>query len=225
MVLDFITEQDEPQNEITPTLSEVIAESEEALRADIKVALPAKIISYDKDKQLAVVQPLVKKKYNDGSVVSMPQIFNVPVAHPRAGSAYIHMPIKKDHNVLLVFADRSLDKWLSTGGDVDPDDVRTHHVSDAIAYPGLYPFSEAEDIDNGDDIIVKNKNGDSQLEMRIKPNNHLQFINKDNELVNVLNEMLRVIRESVVYTSTGAQPLRHAEFSKIASKLKSFEEV
>lgn len=228
MVLEFVTEKEEPQEEITPTLTEVFNSALFAKIADLKVALPAKVVKYDEEKQAADVQPVLKKKYLDENetVVDMPVIYNVPVAHPRAGKAYIHMPLKKDHYVLLVFSDRSLDKWLSTGGNVDPDDTRLHHISDAIAYPGCYPFNEAITVNNTDDIIIKNQqeDGDAFLETRIKKNNHLQVLNQSNELISVLWETIKVIREAVVYTSTGPQQLRHSQFQNVHNKLKTFLE-
>jgi hypothetical protein len=43
--------------------------------------------------------------------------------------------------VALVFSDRSLDRWLNAGGVVDPGTYRMHDLSDAIAIPGLHPWS------------------------------------------------------------------------------------
>jgi hypothetical protein len=38
---------------------------------------------------------------------------------------------------LLIFSDRSLDSWLDRGGEVDPIDLRRHHLSDAVAILGV----------------------------------------------------------------------------------------
>jgi len=216
----FIEETDSPQDQITPTLGETLRTAMRAISTEMRVAIPAKVIKYDKDKQFCDCQPVIKETFRDESTEEMPIIYSVPVAHQRAGDAYIHMPLAKGHYVLLVFSDRSLDKWLSTGGIVSPDDKRLHHLSDAVAIPGCYPFNEASDVDNAKDIILKNQT----LEMRIKPNNHLEVINSSNELLAVLDELVQTIRDAVVYTSTGAQQLRHANFAIVHDKLKSFVE-
>ncbi len=225
-IADFINEKREPQKEATPTLAKTIKQSNEAAALNLKVAMPGEVIKYDRKKMLADVQPQFNRKYKDGSVVEMPIIYNVPVAHPRAGTAYIHMPIKKGDNVLLVFADRSMEKWLTSGGKVDPEDVRNHHIADAIAYPGLYPFNNNVPVSNGDDIIMRNDGpGGGKCEVRVKGNNHYQVVNnKGNELVDVLSEILKTIREAVVYTSSGAQKLRHSNFVNVHAKLKTFLE-
>jgi hypothetical protein len=51
------------------------------------------------------------------------------------------VPVAVGDTGLLVFADDSLDVWLSKGGLVDPLDDRHHALSDAIFIPGLRPFS------------------------------------------------------------------------------------
>ncbi len=223
-IIEFLDEEEHPQEEITPTLAEVIKQATEAFLLDVRVALPAEVIRYDKDKQLVDVQPFFKRKYRDDSLVDSPVIYNVPVAFPRAGEAYISLPIKKGHSVLLVFADRSLEKWLTSGQKTDPEDIRSHHIADAIAYPGLYPFSDPIKINNDDDIIIKNGGDNDRLEIRIKKNNHLQIINKESELIKILCDWMRAMREAQTYTSIGQQPLRHHKFEEIEQKLRSFFE-
>lgn len=220
MAFEFITEQENPQGEATPTMAEVIKQARKAGAVDMRVALPAEVVKYDHQKQRVDVKPLLKKKYNDGSVVEMPVIYSVPVAHPRAGKAFVHMPIKKGHNVLLVFVDRSIDKWLSTGGNVDPEDVRAHHISDAVAYPGLYPFSDPAAVPNGDDIVISNET----THVHVKKNNHYQVKNSNEELVKVLCDFVRAVREARTYTGVGMQLLNHQKFPEIEQRLKTFLE-
>ncbi len=136
------------------------------------------------------IQP-IKNKYKDGSAEEPGVIYNVPVAWHRAGDAFIVLPLKPGHLVTLIFSDKSLEKWLNSGGVVDPEDTRSHHVSDAVAIPGGYPFSDPLAINNDDDIIISNGTGAGRTEMRIKPNGHLQVINQNNELIKVLAEWLR----------------------------------
>lgn len=133
--------------------------------AQFRVSLPARVEKYDKDKQNVSVQPLIKRKFREGGEQSMPVLQDVPLIFPRAGGAFLTMPVKQGDGVLLVFADRSLDKWLAKGGEVAPEDPRMHDVSDAVAIPGLYSFQDFpqaaannDDVQlhfNGADILVK----------------------------------------------------------------------
>ena len=132
---DFIEEQKEPQRSQTPSFSEILRRSQRAGMSELKVSMPGEIVKYDHKKQKADVRPHFKRKYNDGEIQSSPIIYNVPVWHPRAGKAFIHVPVKKGDVVQLIFSDRSLEKWLSTGKEGYPDDTRMHHISDAVAFP------------------------------------------------------------------------------------------
>lgn len=224
--MTYIEEQNEEEQDAQVSLPELLNNLMSRVSYDLRVAIPAKVIKYDFEKQSVNCQPCFKNRYADGTAPEPAIVYNVPVAFPRAGGSFISLPIKEGHFVLLVMADRSLEKWLSSGKVVDPEDDRAHHLSDAIAIPGCYPFTEPASVNNPNDIIVCNKNTDGQnfLEMRLKPNNHLQILNKTDELVKVLSDLVQTLREAVVYTSTGAQKLRHHKFAEVHNRLKTFLE-
>ena len=123
------------------TLAEVIRRAVEARLAELRVSLPGTIDAFDPKTQLASVRPDLKDlRYDeeDNEVVeALPVIVDVPVQFPRAGGFSLTVPVKKGDPCLLVFSDRSLDKWLDSGGQVDPVDVRRHHLSDAVAILGV----------------------------------------------------------------------------------------
>lgn len=147
---------------MNPTLQELIKAAIEARVTDIHVALPGIVQKYDAKKQVADVQPALKKRYADDTVTNLPLISNVPVIMPRNKDAYFHIPLKKDDYVLLIFCERSLDNFIQKGGIVDPEDFRKHHLSDAIAIPGLWP-SGNDFPGEADKIDIVNK--DSQIRL------------------------------------------------------------
>ena len=126
----------------TPTLASVIQRALALATQELRVSLPGIVVKYDAAKQMADVQPALKTRYEDGTVRLLPVVTNVPVGHPRANGAVVHLPLAAGDVVQIVFADRSLDKWLTEGGTVDPEDTRKHHLSDAWCIPGCYPSSE-----------------------------------------------------------------------------------
>jgi hypothetical protein len=126
----------------TPSLRQVIADQIEGRLADLHTAMPGTIESYDATTGIATVAPCLKRKYNaDGTVVDLPPVVGVPVLMPRGGGALISLALVKGDPVVLIFSERSLDRWISTGGKVDPKDPRKHALSDAFAFPGGYPKS------------------------------------------------------------------------------------
>ena len=209
----------------TPTLPDVIKAAVKAQAEELNSTQLAIVVDYDHTKPSCTVQPIFNKKFPDGTEEEAPLIYNVPVNFQRAGKSFVSMPLKKGHYVTLNFTDRSIDKWLNSGGKVTPDDTRTHHLSDAIATPAGYPFSDAPSIANPDDVILKHEGDKNKVEFRMKDNGHLQILNKQHELLSVLDEILTVLREAVVYTGdAGAQRLRHYRFSTVHRKLKTFVE-
>lgn len=125
--------------------------------SEVNICMPASIIEYDFKKQKARVQPALNYKYNDGSIVIIPDIFNVPVVHPASGGASITFPVSVGDNVLLLFSQKSLEEWLEKGEQVTPDDSRQNNLTDAIAIIGLMDFGKISNAKNDTDLLIKYK--------------------------------------------------------------------
>ena len=129
------------------TLQDLLSRFRESLTADLHTSLPGKIVRYDATTQKADVQPLIKERYTDesGAMQSreLPVIPAVPVQFPGAGGYRITFPVAADDVGLVVFSEASLDKWLVSGGTVDPADDRRHDLTDAVFLPGLRDFGHA----------------------------------------------------------------------------------
>lgn len=131
----------------TPTLAAILNAVKAQTFADLRVSMPARVEKYDDATQLADVQPLLKESYVDEegerAIARLPVITNVPVVFPGGGGMRITFPVRAGDTVMLVFSDRSIDSWLAQGGEATPEDERRHHLSDAIAIPGLHPNNAA----------------------------------------------------------------------------------
>jgi hypothetical protein len=110
----------------------------EAQTSEINTSQPGVLVSYDPDRNRAVVRPAMQKRLADGSALDAPQIFEVPVVWPMGagGTAGLTLPIKPGDGMLLHFSQRSLEGWAS-GDSGAPDDPRHFDLSDAVATPGL----------------------------------------------------------------------------------------
>lgn len=152
-------------------LAEPLLAAIDAVMSELHVCLPGRIEKYEHTKQRAQVKPLLRRNYRNGEIQEMPVIAGVPVVFPRSGGASFTMPVKRGDGVLLLFADRSLDSWLLSGGSVTPDDRRKHDISDCIAIPGLYSFSDTSPQDNNDDVLLQYAGG----EFRILPSGEIKM--------------------------------------------------
>jgi len=144
---------------VAPSLATVICQAVSSIMSGVHTCMPGQIHSYDSTFAKADVLPLLNRTFYNGDVVTMPIITNVPVIWPRTSEGAITFPLSKGDGVLLVFAERSIDEWLSSGKQVTPADGRSYDLSDAIAIAGCFDFSTSLSLPNNDDFqIVFNEN-------------------------------------------------------------------
>lgn len=102
-----------------------------------------------------------------------PVIPNVPIVMPRSNVAglSITVPIKQGDSVLLIFADRSIDNWQSSGEVSPPAEQimpRLHDITDAIAIIGL--ASDAHPISNYNNNAVEIRNSSGSVHISLSDN-------------------------------------------------------
>lgn len=207
--------------DFTPTLAQVIKDAVEQRLTEVHVCLPAQVVSYDSSKQMATVQPSFLRKYQTGEVVQMPVINNVPVAFPRAGKAYLSLPMNAGDHVLLVFSERSLDVWLSAGGIVDPNDSRKHHISDAIAIPGCYPFNNPISGASSSDVVL----GNDQSKIVLQPSGKFKIQKTGgDELFDLIDQLFQLFAATTTMTLMGPQPfVNSAQYLLLQAKFAAMK--
>lgn len=208
------------QNE-TPTLAQVIKDAIEARLVDLHVSLPAKVVSYDPGTQKASVQALIKRTFVSGESVELPVLTDLPVAWPRAGKAWLHLPLKAGDFVQVVFSERSLDEWKPSGTSVAPKEKRKHHLSDGWVVPGGYPFgSPMSGADDKDLLLVHDK-----TEFRLTSGGRFSMKgNSGEELLQILHDFLEVAERATTNTVFG--PMRwneHPEIKAIRNRIKKIK--
>lgn len=155
----------------TPTQVEVLERLKAYISEGISVCLPATVVIYNPALQVVEVQPLLNKAVigQDGTETQeiVPTIPNVPVAFPRGGGYFLTLPLQPGDNVLLVFADRSIDTFMTSNGStpLDQVDLRQHDLSDAIAIPGFFPSTKTINAVTLPDMVLGQEAG-TQLRMR-----------------------------------------------------------
>ena len=185
---------------------------------DMHVSFPGKVNKYDYTTQKADVQPLIKRRFRDGTVLSYPIITSVPVVFPRVSNSYVYLPIKKGDKVLCVISDHSLDNYLFGGQEIDPMDIRSHHLSDAFCIPGAYDFhNPISDLSNADDLIIKN--GD--IKITAKPGGTMSIVGTDGvDLVTEADNLAAAGAGATVLTALGIMPLlNQSAWTAIKTKL------
>lgn len=129
------------------TLQDLLSSFRASFAADLHTAMPGKVSKYDASTQKADVKPLLQSRWVDESdkqqTSEYPVIPCVPVVFPGAGKYRLTFPITTETTGMLFFCEASLDKWLISGGMVDPASDRRHDLTDAVFIPGLRDFGHA----------------------------------------------------------------------------------
>jgi len=204
-------------NNETPSMAKVLQDAIDNKLCDLHTAMPAEILEYDAEKQTAKVQPQFKRKFIDGSVESVPTISGVPVIMPRSGKSFISLPLKKGDQVFLIFAERSIENWKQSGGEVDPStEPRKHSYSDAFAIPGGYHSGNAFAGDPNN-IIIKN----DKAEITILPSGKFKIGKSGgDELLDLISQVVDALAKTTTNTMIGPQKLNEfATFAQLKGKI------
>jgi phage baseplate assembly protein gpV len=125
------------------------------------------IKSYDHQKRLAKVQPLIGMTNGDEEWDDLPLLNNVPVAHSGTDSYIIHVPVKEGDVVILLCMDRDISALDQTEKRNEPtfsQSNRMFSLSDCIAMPINFR-QENVLISNNNAVTIQAINGQTKIEI------------------------------------------------------------
>lgn len=170
-----------------PELADVIETVVDARLVEMNTVLPGKINRIDGN--MVEVQIQLKRTYEDGQVVEVSPLINVPISQSASngGRAGLFLPVKKGDTGTLLFCQRSLNRWLEEGVSVDPQDDRRFDLSDAIFIPGLAPFSKTDDFETKN-AVLKNSN----MNIVLHPGGQIEIRGATEDFVGLMSELIDV---------------------------------
>ncbi len=122
---------------VPPTLTDVLEMHRSDTSAQIRVAIPGEIISYDATKRTAEIMVCYNRVYNDGSVHAIKcPLVDVPTFTLQGGGVHVGLPIEAGDECWVCFADINIDAWHAAGGQQTPIDQRRHDIADGFAFVG-----------------------------------------------------------------------------------------
>lgn len=133
---------------------------------DLHTMMPGIIVSFDVDKQTAVVQPAIKRIFTERGPVNLPVCVDVPVAFPGGGDFFLTFPVKAGDECILGFSERAIDNWYASGGTQSPAEYRLHDLSDGIAQVGLNSQPNKLAAFNATDVELRTRDGSSFVQMK-----------------------------------------------------------
>jgi hypothetical protein len=161
------------KNDSIESLGELIDYMITKRLADTHTSLPGIIESFDAATQTAKVNVAIKRvrdvRNADGTYTEIPTqiapILNVPVQFPSGGGFHITFPVAKGDECLLVFQERSIDRWQQQSGIQKPLDRRMHEYTDAIAIVGIKSSPNAISDISTDSLQIRNDDGTTFIDV------------------------------------------------------------
>jgi phage baseplate assembly protein gpV len=109
----------------------------------LRVAMPARVESYDATRSIADVFIFIPQRRGDGSSVTTPVIAEVPVLWNRAGQASITFPLTRGDQGLVIFCDYDIGAWAVELDENTPQSLRRHNLTDAVFLPQTHGLKES----------------------------------------------------------------------------------
>lgn len=177
--------------DIPPSSEELTRAWIERYLGDLHVALPGRVVSYDENTQTADVLPLVRhpSPQPDGSVAQedLPVIPSVPVLWMRGGGCFVALPLEPGDGVQLLVNSAAIGHWRAGQGEVtDAGDLRRHHLSHAVAIPGLATRGAAlQNAPNPATGLVLGQDADNGTRVRIDRDGTVTVVRNTTELLRI----------------------------------------
>ena len=119
-----------------PTLRSLLATFKQEVFEDLNCHAVGTITAFNATLQTASVQLSIPRVVN-GKVIPYPLLTDCPVFVPSGGGAALTFPIAAGDPCLVLFNDRDLDNWFTTGNMTPPNSNRMHSLSDGLVLVGV----------------------------------------------------------------------------------------
>ena len=135
----------------TPTQAELIRRAIQAHMEELHTAMPVRVISYNSSRETVDLVPQFGRSLKNDpqatdpfTLEDLPTFPDVPVAWASGGggSHFITFPLAKNDTGFVIFCERDLGVWRSTGQPGTTGDQRTHSLAGGIFVPALRPNKE-----------------------------------------------------------------------------------
>jgi len=133
---------DESQNSRNPansgSMSGMLREVMSKFLQGVDGMLPAVVISYDRDENVAEVRPLVQVLKTDNTFVDRARIASVPVINIGGGNAVLTFNIEPGDLGWIKANDRDISLFMDSLSAAPPNTLRKHSFSDGLFIPDQF---------------------------------------------------------------------------------------
>ena len=204
-------------DDITPSWADVILRAMDSRLCELHVALPGRVETYDPATQTADVKPMIQNVVREEAGTELvpeelPVVPTVPVLFPRAGAFFVSLPVKPGDFGMLVFNERSIDRFRAIGEDDPPGDNRCHSLAGATFLPCALVPSKQKLADAHPDNLVVGRDGGSAIHIRPDDEIHMPGDNASDvmALVSTVQQIIDAVAATVIVPGDGGAALKTA---------------
>lgn len=140
------------------TFSEVVNALINARLLDVHTAFPARVVSYDRAKRTADVQPILKgrQRRETGNVIeTMPVLQDVPVLFQSTSRNGVSFPLEAGDLVWVMFSEQDMDRLaISDGSVAAPRSYQRFTLRSPVCIPGFHTNVTVSDQSDADALVV-----------------------------------------------------------------------
>lgn len=125
--------------------------------------LPARVMAYDRARNVAQVQPLIATVTTDKVVVQRAQVAEVPVLQLGGGGFTLSFPIKGGDLGWIKANDRDISLFRQSGGASRPNTGRMHSFADAMFIPDSMMRGVTIDPSDSDRAVLQSLDGSVRI--------------------------------------------------------------
>lgn len=194
---------------------------------NLHTAIPGTITQFNAETQLATIQPAIKTLLINSEEIDMPMLSNVPICFIRGGGFSFTQPVQSGDECLIIFCEKSIDRWKKDGAGFIANDSRKHSLSDAVAC--VFASSTPNAIPNFHTGGLEIKKDDDSVSIKLDDDGTLRTVSNKTEIINkpsgesliaLLKETLDVLSQTTV---GGTTPIdQQADFSALAARVQQF---
>lgn len=121
--------------------------------------LPARVVSYDREANVATVQPMVAVLTTGGERVARATVARVPVLALGGGGFVVNFPLQAGDLGWIEASDRDISLFMQSLDESAPNTVRLHSFEDSRFIPDVFrEFTLAEGVGD-DEMVVQSTDG------------------------------------------------------------------
>lgn len=147
--------------------------------------LPAKVLTYDREKNRAKVQLLITLVTTGGEQVARPTVASMPVLILGGGGFTLSFPLNAGDLGWVMANDRDISLFLQTYAQAQPNTGRVKNFSDGLFIPDAMKSYNVTESSKGY-VTLQSIDGKASVSMGVNPTSQLTEVNIKADVINLI---------------------------------------